>query len=68
MARFDFEKTLRRKIDQHLELIERKNRRVTATASSTVGNTRSSPAPTRPSSGATTSTRSAIPSCWSGSA
>jgi 4-O-beta-D-mannosyl-D-glucose phosphorylase len=28
MARFDFEKTLRRKIDQHLELIERKNRRL----------------------------------------
>jgi 4-O-beta-D-mannosyl-D-glucose phosphorylase len=28
MARFDFEKTLRRKIDQHLELIERRNRRV----------------------------------------
>jgi 4-O-beta-D-mannosyl-D-glucose phosphorylase len=28
MARFDFEKALRRKIDQHLELIERKNRRV----------------------------------------
>jgi 4-O-beta-D-mannosyl-D-glucose phosphorylase len=28
MARFDFEKTLRRMIDRHLELIERKNRRV----------------------------------------
>jgi 4-O-beta-D-mannosyl-D-glucose phosphorylase len=28
MARFDFEKTLRRRIDQHLELIERRNRRV----------------------------------------
>ncbi|MCG6919682.1 MAG: glycosidase, partial [Acidobacteria bacterium] len=28
MPRFDFEKTLRRKIDRHLELIERKNRRV----------------------------------------
>jgi 4-O-beta-D-mannosyl-D-glucose phosphorylase len=28
MARFDFEKTLRRKIDRHLEQVERKNRRV----------------------------------------
>jgi 4-O-beta-D-mannosyl-D-glucose phosphorylase len=28
MARFDFEKALRRKIDRHLELIERKNRKV----------------------------------------
>jgi len=28
MARFDFEKALRRKIDRHLELVERKNRRV----------------------------------------
>jgi len=28
MARLEFEKTLRRKIDQHLQLIERKNRRV----------------------------------------
>jgi 4-O-beta-D-mannosyl-D-glucose phosphorylase len=28
MARFDFEKTLRRRIDQHQDLIERKNRRV----------------------------------------
>ena len=28
MPRFDFEKALRRKIDQHTKLVERKNRRV----------------------------------------
>ena len=28
MARFDFQKALRRKIDQHAKLVEKKNRRV----------------------------------------